>query len=82
MDAPSGPDHGREGSNGNALQPRVVILDAGERPRVEIMELPKSANLGFRFCHHGTSWRVTGRRTADRVLIATPSDPGAPHGTP
>jgi len=52
---------------------RVVILDPEREPRVEILPLPESATLGTRFSHAGTSWRVTGLRTHERVLIAEPN---------
>jgi hypothetical protein len=54
------------------LQPRVVILDAGESPQVEILELPPSVTLGASFQYSGQSWQVTGLRTGQRVLIAEP----------
>jgi hypothetical protein len=62
----------RNGNGGYDLAPRVVILDSGETARVEVLELPQSATVGYAFCHSGRSWHVTGRRTADRVLIAAP----------
>lgn len=53
--------------------PRVVILEDGEKPRVEVLDLPEDADLGALFCHSGTDWRVTGLRTGNRVLIARPA---------
>jgi hypothetical protein len=52
---------------------RVVILDPDRNPRVEILPLPEGATLGTRFSHAGISWRVTGLRTHQRVLIAEPN---------
>lgn len=62
----------RPGDSGRSLRPRVVILDAGESPRVEILELPTSATVGTSFRHCGQHWQVTGLRTSQRVLIAEP----------
>jgi len=76
MNAQCGASPHPKGGNGDSdLEPRVVILDSGETTSVEILELPKSATLGFSFCRCGRNWRVTGRRTADRVLIASPVEP-------
>ena len=52
--------------------PRVVILDGGGEPRVEVLDLPGVATPGDLFCHSGTRWQVTATRTGDRVLIARP----------
>ncbi len=57
------------------MRPRVVILDVGDSARVAVLELPDSLEIGGRFCHSGTWWRVTGRRTGSRVLIAVPAPP-------
>ena len=54
------------------LRPRVVILDGDDEQRVEVLELPERTDLGSSFEHRGASWRVTGRRSASRVLIARP----------
>ncbi len=54
------------------LRPRVVILDSGESPQVEVLDLPPSVTLGASFQHSGQSWQVTGLRTGQRVLIAQP----------
>jgi len=62
---------GPEGNNGGELRPRVIVLDSGDSATVEVLEVPETATLGYRFCHRGRSWCVTGRRTAERVLIAT-----------
>jgi hypothetical protein len=64
------PDRG----HGDAEQrrPRVVILDSGSNPRVEVLDLLEDAALGSSFCHAGTSWRVTDVRPSSRVLIARP----------
>jgi hypothetical protein len=40
--------------------------------RIEVLELPASVAPGGSFQHGGTTWRVTGTRTRQRVLIARP----------
>lgn len=70
MSAQRGPERN---NGGGELRPRVVVLDSGETATVAVLELPASATVGYVFCHCGRSWCVTGRRTADRVLIATPA---------
>ena len=64
------------GGNGKSRrrQPRVVILDEGRSARVEILELPDTADVGTSFCHSGTSWRVIGERPQSRVFIAQPEN--------
>lgn len=62
--------HGSKSERRQRCRPRVVIFNISDTPRVEVLELPESANLGHRICHHGRVWRVTGIRTGDRVLIA------------
>ena len=54
------------------LRPRVVILDTGGSPQVEVLDLPPSVTVGASFKHSGQSWQVTGLRTGQRVLIAQP----------
>ncbi len=54
------------------VQPRVVILDDGDAPHVEVLELSPAASVGTSFAHCGRCWRVTGLRTKARVLIAEP----------
>ena len=54
------------------IRPRVVILDTGESPQVEVLDLPASVTVGASFKHSGQSWQVTGLRTGQRVLIAQP----------
>ena len=58
--------------SGLGAGPRVVILDSGEAPQVEILSLPMSTTLGTSFSHCGQDWRVTAFRTGKRVLIAEP----------
>ena len=65
--------HGQ--GNGGGKRPRVVILDVGGSARVAVLELPESLDIGGRFCHSGTWWRVTGQRTGSRVFIAVPAPP-------
>jgi hypothetical protein len=62
---------GRRGGMGK--HPRVVIFDTPHRSEVAVVDLPSQAAAGTRFCHHGTSWRVVGARTPDRVLICQPA---------
>ena len=52
----------------------MVILDSGETPRIEVVDLPESATLGTAFCHLGRMWLVTGLRSRSRVLFAQPSE--------
>jgi hypothetical protein len=61
--------------SGGRERPRVVILDAGDSARVAVLELPESIDVGGRFRHFGTWWRVTGQRPGSRVFIAVPSPP-------
>lgn len=56
-------------------RPRVVILDSGDEASIAVLELPELLDVGGRFCHSGTWWRVTGRRPGSRVFIAVPSSP-------
>jgi hypothetical protein len=65
--------HGQ--GNGGGKRPRVVILDVGDSARVAVLELPESLDIGGRFCHSGTWWRVIGQRTGSRVFIAVPAPP-------
>lgn len=53
-------------------RPRVVIFNAAGDVLVEVLELPEGAKLGYRICHRGRDWLVTGVRTGERVLIAEP----------
>jgi len=64
------------GGNGKGRRrhPRVVILDEGRSARVEVLELPETVDVGTRFCHSGTSWRVIGERPQSRVFIAEPEN--------
>ena len=55
-------------------RPRVVIFEDDGESRVEILELPESANLGDLFCHCGMHWQIMATRTGDRVLIARPAE--------
>ncbi|HSN53057.1 MAG TPA: hypothetical protein VLT32_00220 [Candidatus Sulfomarinibacteraceae bacterium] len=45
------------------------MFQLADRARVEVLELPDGATVGSVICHGGRSWRVTGARTGDRVLI-------------
>ncbi len=65
----------RDPESGGRRRPRVVILDAGDSARVAVLELPESLDVGGRFCHFGTCWRVTGQRPGSRVFIAVPEPP-------
>jgi len=64
---------GSAGQRGGASRPRVVILDVGGDPRVEVLELPVSTTVGSAFRHLGREWRVVGLRPSSRVLIAKPN---------
>ncbi len=66
------PPRASAGAGRSRSRPRVVILDDGDTVQVEVLQLPESTSLGADFSHSGTSWRVTGVRTGDRVLIARP----------
>lgn len=55
-------------------RPRVVILATAASARVEVLDLPEDAGPGYRICHSGTSWLITGCRTGSRVLIAEPEN--------
>ena len=68
------PDHGH--GDTRRCRPRVVILDSGSDPRVEILDLSEDASLGSSFDHGGTSWRVTDVRPSSRVLVAEPEGEG------
>lgn len=57
------------GPSGPRRRPRVVIFQLADRARVEVVELSEAATVGSLICHGGRSWRVTGARTGDRVLI-------------
>ena len=50
----------------------MVIFEAGSSTQVEVLELPGSVAPGARFSHSGTTWRITGTRTRERVFIARP----------
>jgi len=65
----------RDPANGGRRRPRVVILDAGTEASVAVLELPEALDIGSRFCHSGTWWRVTGQRPGSRVFIAEPIPP-------
>lgn len=65
----------RDPGGGGRGRPRVVILDAGDWARVAVLELPDSLEIGDRFCHSDTWWRVTGQRPRSRVFIAQPAPP-------
>jgi len=65
----------RNPAGGDRRRPRVVILDAGDAASVAVLELPELLEIGGRFCHSGTWWRVTGRRPGSRVFIAVPAPP-------
>jgi hypothetical protein len=67
------PRAARRKADGEGLgSPRVVILEAEDGPRVEIVELSECIGPGDSFCHCGTRWQVTATRTGERVLIARP----------
>lgn len=53
-------------------RPRVVILNADEMAQIEVLELPDGTDVGARFSHGGTTWRITGLRASSRVFIAEP----------
>ncbi|MEE4272074.1 MAG: hypothetical protein V2I67_10385 [Thermoanaerobaculales bacterium] len=40
--------------------------------KVEVLDLPEDAGPGYRMCHDGRNWRITGSRPGSRVLIAEP----------
>jgi hypothetical protein len=63
---------GRQADGESLGSPRVVILEAEDGPRVEIVELSERIGPGDLFCHCGTRWQVTATRTGERVLIARP----------
>jgi hypothetical protein len=65
----------RDPGGGGRGRPRVVILDAGDWARVAVLELPDSLEIGDRFCHSDTWWRVTNQRPGSRVFIAQPIPP-------
>jgi len=65
----------RDPAGGGRRRPRVVILDAGYEASVAVLELPELLDIGGRFCHSGTWWRVTGQRPGSRVFIAVPAPP-------
>lgn len=65
----------RNPESGSRGRPRVVILDAGDWARVAVLEVPEALDIGGRFCHFGTWWRVTGQRPGSRVFIAVPDPP-------
>ena len=68
-----GQPRGRASDDGvSGSQPRVVIFEDRSSTRVEVLELPASVTPGGSFHHGGTTWRVTGTRTRQRVLIAQP----------
>ncbi len=64
---------GGKREEGGAVRPRVVILNAGFAPGVEVVELSDAIGIGASFHHRGTVWTVTGERPGSRVLYATPS---------
>jgi hypothetical protein len=51
-------------------RPRVVIFHGTGQAHVEVVELPDETSVGSVIRHDDRSWRVTGIRTGDRVLIA------------
>lgn len=61
---------GRERSR--SKRPRVVLFNLPGAARAEVLELPEDAGPGYRMCHDGRQWLVTGSRTGSRVLIAEP----------
>ena len=65
----------RDPAGGGSRRPRVVILDAGDAASVAVLELPESLDIGGRFCHSGTWWRICGQRPGSRVFIAVPAPP-------
>jgi hypothetical protein len=62
-------------AGGGRRRPRVVILDAGNAASVAILDLPELLDIGGRFCHSGTWWRITNQRPGSRVFIAVPAPP-------
>ncbi len=73
-----GRDHGIPGgraseANGSGRQPRVVIFEDLSSTHVEVLDLPQTVAPGTCFDHCGTTWRVTGTRTRQRVFIARPA---------
>jgi len=52
--------------------PRVVLFTITGAARVEVLDLPEDAGPGYRMCHDGRNWLITGSRTGSRVLIAEP----------
>ena len=65
----------RKAAREGRLRPRVVILDSGGEASVAVLELPELLDIGDRFCHSGTWWRICGQRPGSRVLIAVPASP-------
>lgn len=65
----------RDPAGGGRPRPLVVILDAGNAASVAVLDLQESLDIGGRFCHSGTWWRVTGQRPGSRVFIAVPDPP-------
>ena len=63
---------GEKGERRQRRRPRVVIFDVAGSALVEVLNLPENANLGYRICHRGRDWLVTGIRTGARVLIVEP----------
>lgn len=61
-----------EGERRHRRCPRVVLFTVTGTAKVEVLDLPEDAGLGYRMCHDGRQWLVTGSRTGSRVLIAEP----------
>lgn len=72
MASPSGEDNRMAVASAPETAPRVVILESSSDARVAVLDLPMAVSPGQRICHLGTSWRIVGTRTHDRVLICTP----------
>ena len=61
---------GTEGEPRRRRCPRVVLFTVTGTAKVEVLDLPEDAGPGYRMCHDGRQWLVTGSRTGSRVLIA------------
>lgn len=59
-----------EGGRRRRRCPRVVLFTVSGAAKVEVLDLPEDAGPGYRMCHDGRDWRITGSRTGSRVLIA------------
>ena len=57
-----------------AAVPRVAVFDGPTGSVVQVIRVEPSAGVGDRIRHLGRTWRISGTRTHERVLICQPAE--------